>query len=296
MRYGTSYCEVGSLFGLTAADLTDEQLKKINLDKLLEFADTDPRADKIISEQMKTWEDIRMHFSGLGEKTVDNMPHTYQKYNQFVSANSVPTDGWYRRDNFIFWKLLNDDNKVMECKRWLKGDKNAFDATGMDYSWLYNVYPRLAKKVTEKILCIPRHEYLRELKFKVLIPALPEPELLKHLPTIYGEGRPFSFYLTSNKFTPAKEKEALLRAMSGKNLPSMDIILDKSILVKIPPVTRLKLLESILFNMYDGKAIFTDIKTPDDLNSLLFVTSVKYNGRVQKVVDKFKKIYIQDKV
>ena len=57
-RSGT-YCDAGNLFGLDFEDLTHEQLKKINIHKLVEFLHNDNNNDydhniaKIIAQCLK---------------------------------------------------------------------------------------------------------------------------------------------------------------------------------------------------------------------------------------------------
>ena len=283
-----SYCDSGDLFGLSSLDLTDAQLEKIRIDKIMEFVDTDPRADKIISNRIDSWDVIRKHFSNLNYSEADRMPNTIKKYNEFIFSNRVPIDSWHSRNSYIFWKLLNEDNKIKECKHWLRGNLNVFDPANADFGWLYSKHPRLAKSIASKIIggTIP-YNYKKEQEYKSLIPHLPKSEMDKYLDVIYKEGKPYRLYLASNQFTPDKYTDAILRYMSGKStIPSIPVVLSKKNLTKLPPVTRLKLLESLMLD-YGGTLNFVDINTAQDLESLLFVTAVKYNARVQKVVRSF---------
>ena len=107
--------------------------------------------------------------------------------------------------------------------------------------------------------------------------------------------------LSNHPYVVQKAKEAIekygagsgsVRAIAGnKRIPKINVELDESILKELPPVMRLKLLESLLIHMRGGKVSFTDVKTEEKLKPLLFGTAIKYNDRVQTVVQRFKYLY-----
>jgi alpha-glucuronidase len=58
----------------------------------------------------------------------------------------------------------------------------------------------------------------------------------------------------------------------------------------LPPVKRLETLETLLVHT-SSKVKFEDIESSDDLKTLLFGTSIRYNERVRTVINMFKRIY-----
>ena len=61
-------------------------------------------------------------------------------------------------------------------------------------------------------------------------------------------------------------------------------------LKELPPVLRLDVLESIMYNLENTSHIpFIDL-TEDDLRHILFTTSIRHNRRVDYVVNKFKQL------
>lgn len=285
------YCDNGELFGLLPSDLSDSQIEKINTTKLIEFIGIDARVDKILGDRIDSWEIIRQQFGGLQNCSAKHAQYISKKYNEFISCNRLPTS-WYNRKNYFFWNLLNEDNKVSECKRWISGKDNIIDISAIDFNWLYSEHPRIAKTMAKNIISEADCGYYSSYSsyFQNLIPCFDELELNKYFHIIYDKGYPYHLYLASNKFTPEIYMERLLRYMAGKKtIPVMKVVMSKNILSKIPPVARLKLLESLVYKT--NRINFLDISTSKDLESLLFVTSVKYNSRVKGVISAFNENY-----
>lgn len=298
-KYSSQRAQWGEIFGLTSNDLTTQQLEKITIGKLLEFTSSDSRIEKIIGDKVVSantkWEDLSA-LSNLDDDDVKKVPYITQKYNEFIATHACPNESCYGRDRYIIWKFLNKENKVKECKDWLNDQRASFSPNKDDFDWLFAEYLDVAKSIANKIMSSSSryygHYYYsdKEQHYKNMLPSFPEDFLKEKIDFISKQVKPFPLYLLSNKFTPLDYAEKLLRSIAGKtHIPSMFIKLGNDLLTRIPPVMRLNLVESLLYNMRDGYVEFVDVKDESDLNALFFGTAIKYNTRVQKVVDSFKK-------
>ena len=118
-----------------------------------------------------------------------------------------------------------------------------------------------------------------------------QPYLSQYIDQFTRHGGYACCHLLSNCETPREYIVTQLRFISGKkNIPRVNVVLDKALLSELPPVMRLELFKS-LFDSYRKNIIFSDIKTEEDLSALLFGTAIKYNHRVAKVIEKFKYLY-----
>lgn len=290
-RYRSSAdADWGELFGLTPADLTDKQLKKISFRKLIELAGQDPRVEQIVGNKiLKARREDLEHLSRLEDDEIKLLPHLLSSYNKCLRERGTILDkqkskSYYnRRDDYVFWKWLNNSNKAKEFSRWMDSESSIIDTNQIDYSWLYTTYPWLADKVTEHILTKYKSSATR------LVINLPEVPTKKYVNRILECDRSVYIHLLSNKFTPREHIIKCLREIAGRvRVPALNVELDKSMLLELPSVMRLKLLESLLIHMRSGHVKFSDIDNEDDLKPLLFGTAIKYNARVEYVVRRFR--------
>jgi len=288
----------GFLYGLEPTDLTEEQLKKIDFDKLIEFVVKDQRAEKILGDRLDTApvrEFAMLNY--INDDEIKNVPYLISQYNKNLRNRAADLEQQAKKEyyygdrysKYVFWRLLNSSSKAKELIRWIDGLYSVVNINDIDYNWVHTNYSWLSDKVINKILS----DYNSSAAIK-LVCELPEEPLNKYIEIISAKGT-LSPYLLSNRNTPRKYIVKCLREIAGRvRVPKLNVELDKSILTELPSVMRLKLLESLLINMSNGKIKFTDIHNEEDLKPLLFGTAIKYNSRVENVVRQFKFICPQE--
>ncbi|MFA5024270.1 MAG: hypothetical protein WC523_04900 [Patescibacteria group bacterium] len=288
--YSYSSTGYGEIFGLTSEDLTQQQLEKIQTQKLIEFIESDSRVERIIGDRVDSgaW-DVVKYFGSYCD-ALKNHKYLIRKYNKLISSGKSPEDSYYYRNRYYHWPLLNEKNKIKECEYWINGCASSFDPAQEDFNWLFSGYLPLAEQLTQKIVDM-MGQYNTDKMTRNLISGLPEQFLLKYLRLFKKHAK---LYLLSNQYTPDKHMESILRYISGKSsFPDISVKLRKDVVLKLPSVMRLKSFETMIgINRYSfNKVKIVDITVPEDLDFIFFGTSMKYNSRVQKVVAALKKEY-----
>jgi len=286
--------EWGELFGLTPADLTDEQLDKVSFRKLIELANQDTRVEKVLGDKMlkATKEDLE-HLARLEDAEVKELPYLVSQYNKCLRERGPVLEKekskkyYDNRSDYVFWRLMNKSNKGKEFARWIDGKDSIVDSDKIDYEWLFQSYPWIADQVVNKILK-GATGYNKNSAIRMVC-NLPEEPTKRYVEQICEKDKSIYVHLLSNRYTPRKNIIKCLREVAGRvRVPKLSVELDKSMLLELPPVMRLKLLESLLIHMRSGHVKFTDISTEEELKPLLFGTAIKYNSRVEQIVRRFK--------
>jgi hypothetical protein len=297
-RYGAN-AGWGEIFGLSPNDLTVQQLEKINTQKLTELIALDSRCHIVLADRFEKINIADLSFlSNLDVAEINLSPYLLQKYNEMVRlrANDIETSsksnyGNYR-DRYIYWKMLDIINKKEECVRWIDNKDSVFNASRVDYTWLYNTYPDISDNIVIKVLYENSSSAIAN-----VVTGLPKDPLLAHIDIIFSRDRSTYVHALSNKNTPKAYIVKALRAIAGRQrgIPSIQVELSKEILSELPPTMRLELLESLILNLRGIKLTFSDIKTSEDLHALLFGTVIKHTRRVQYVTDRFKMMYEKER-
>lgn len=269
----------GNVCGLSVADLTSEQICKIKSRKLAELALLDSRAAIVLGNKIAHGEEDNI--SSLREYNKDDfdqVPYVVSKYNEFVSRNNDLT-GFSPRASYIYWNILDESNRLKELNRYVNNNESVVSSTFTDYRWLVNnKQTDLVNKIISKNLR-SRHNIDR-IRVMVNIPneclPLHDKEIFDNPPKIYA-------YLLSNIEISERYVIKILRSIAGrKRIPKVAVSINKDILRKLPPVTRLKALETLVLSR--SKVNFSDI-TKDELEEMLFTTSMKYTDRVSKILN-----------
>lgn len=283
----------GEIFGLAPTDLTLQQLEKISTDKLVEFAPADPRVEQIIGNRIARTmnaDDIK-YLKNLHESEFNDLLYIKNKYNECIALNSesLATSNskgrWNaRRTDFVWWNRLSRGNQSQEFTRWIDGKESIIEPHKIDYNWLHQNHEWLTDSIITKIF-----DSKISINITRMIPQLPEKHMLRYLKRIFECDKSIYAHSLSNLYTPKEYVIKALRAIAGKKrVPQVRVTLSKSHLEKLPPVMRLQVLESLLIYMRGGNVAFSDIKSEEELGTLLFGTAIKYNARVQQVVKRFK--------
>jgi len=325
IRYSES-SKWGELYGLLPSDLTNEQLKKLSFKKLVEFAATDKRAEKLVAESLMT-EDMNnlRYLENLEDKELQGLPLFLDKYNEFVVKRSKAIDGktssWSDdRTRWVRWELLNDKNRKREINRRLNGSRSVAILANIDYQWLRKSDVELAnktilhvmdkgstKETLQMLSTINHSELYREHPLvgaqlvtksfknsgKVLesiISKMPKEVYLAILPKLFEQPKGAYMYAVCNPHTPKKQALKALRAIAKKrSIPNIKIPIDVGMLKDLPPVTRLDILESIMRNVSKTEDLpFTDL-TEEKLRHMLFTAVIRHTNRVEFVVNTFNK-------
>lgn len=269
----------GNVCGLSVADLTSEQICKIKSRKLAELALLDSRAAIVLGNKIAHGEEDNI--SSLREYNKDDfdqVPYVVSKYNEFVSRNNDLT-GFSPRASYIYWNILDESNRLKELNRYVNNNESVVSSTFTDYRWLVNnKQTDLVNKIISKNLR-SRHNIDR---IRVMV-NIPNECLPLHDKEIFDNPSKIYAYLLSNIEISERYVIKILRSIAGrKRIPKVAVSINKDILRKLPPVTRLKALETLVLSR--SKVNFSDI-TKDELEEMLFTTSMKYTDRVSKILN-----------
>jgi hypothetical protein len=293
----------GTLFGLNPKELTDEQFKNINFNKLIEFLDTDPRAENILCEKIMVAPITEIQRIAEIYKTIPNFPNLLAKYNDFLKTrrHEINKDNSYGlREKLVIWDLLDDENKTQEYSSWLKGQRTIIREDIIDFRWLFNNNSILADDLVKKILGgVGQHSQFISHSALNLISNLPREEYIKALPEIFTKSKYFYINALSNPETPDEYTIKALRAANViTTIPAVKAKINNCVLDQLPPIMRLNILEKIVQSgnsrcTWQGdKKIkdnpLVDIKSPDDLKQLLFSSITKHSDRVSKLIKDYK--------
>ena len=289
----------GQLCGLSSADLTEEQLNKLNFPKLIEFLPQDPRVEKIAGDKLLTVALKELgNIKNLTQEELKDKFYFKTKYNEALSIRNKEindqTNYYYYRNQLVFWHLLNDDNKKEEIKQWATGSASVVDEYNIDYKWLYeNGEKEIADQTVLKSLNkLSSYDYRNKDRIKNIVFNLPKEKYLAWLPEIFKRDK-YSFVQTlTNPYTPKEYVITALRAASKMtHPPKVSVNITNEILLSLPPITRLEVIEKIVSQ---GRAKddlpFTEIKTAEDLKQFLFSAITRHIDRVNIVVEQFKKL------
>jgi hypothetical protein len=285
--------EWGDLFGLAPEDLSEEQLKKVKFGKLIELVNEDSRAEKVAGDKLMTCgiKEIA-RIDKLDEKELKELPYLLMQYNKCIRQRTKilekeeETNYSTNRHGYVLWPILDKSNRAKEFARWIDGKKSIIETGEINYPWLYDNYGWLADQVVEKILKNSNYNSGAAVR---LVKNIPEEPTKKYIARIFECNRNIFAHALSNQYTPRNYIVKALREIAGKKkVPGLRVTLDKSMLLELPSVMRLRVLESLLIYMRSGKVSFSDIPSEEELKPLLFGTAIKYNARVQYVVKRFK--------
>lgn len=304
MKYSKARCEWGELFGLDIASLSNEQLDKIDVTKLIEFIKIDPRAEKIVSDKIVSDKSAIGALTAISsfEDEIASCQYFVNKYNELYTKAGGELDKLiknnyaYRRE-YIYWKLLNEENKKIEFARWSKSEDSIVNTSNADYNWLYKHDPTLAESVMDRVLA-DSHSHNPSSAVLNLIQNVPIDKINVLMPKLFNKDKQLYMYALENSNIPEEYAVRALRVTAKRTrIPSIRVKITESILKKIPTVTRLEILESILrcgqFR-YRGGSSASSLKfdgiTEDVLRNLLFGNVVKHNSRVEGVLKRFKEL------
>jgi hypothetical protein len=292
-RYSAS-CEWGDIFGLSPDDLTNAQLHKIDFRKLVEIANSSQRAQIVLGDRiLKATREELQCLHRLENKEIEKLPYAIEQYNTCIKYRSKYLENksgvyyYHKRRDYVFWRILNDSNKIREFVKWINSESSIIDTKNINYEWLYNSSKYVADQVVNKLL---NNIYDKDAVIR-MVRELPEEPLKRFIDKICVCEKWLYINLLSNKYTPREYVSKCLREIAGRtNVPPLNITIDRSMLLEFPPVTRLKVIESVLlFNKKRGRVIFLDINE-EEFKDLLFSTAIKYNARVERAVKLFKSL------
>jgi hypothetical protein len=288
-------CSWGTIFGLNSLDLTDAQLKKIESNKLSEFAISDPRVEKIISERLlkgdfETFKNVTV----FDEKEFIVCKTLFSAYNdglRIFEQKLQKDKGYYWRSDFCKWELLDEINKYIEIDRYLNKDKSVLNINNLKISNLYDKYYRI-NDLIHNIIITENNSYSQRKIDEELFSTLSKEKIEQYITVILTKKSSRVCFLLKNSNLSEEHTILTLRKIAGKDLPPCKPIMakiTKAMLKKIPSVTRLRVMETLYIDICDVKAV-VDINAPEDFNDILFGVSLKYNERAKRVVVYFNKL------
>jgi len=287
--------EWGKLFGLSPLDLTEEQLNKLDFSKLVEFISEDQRVHKILEKQLFTVQVKELYRIYEVQEELCNFSSLVEQYNICLRTRreeiDTQRDYYYGREKIIIWNLLNDENKEYEVSRWASGLSSIINDSNIDYDWLYGKNKDLADKAVARLLNKDYYSYNYDTLIN-LISKLPKDEYVKLLPEIFKKDKHIYIHSLNNPNTPKEYILTSLRAVAKLTRPpDFTVKLSNEILNELPPITRLEVLEKIMYSCRNkGEVPLTDVNSPEDLKQLVFSSTTRHYDRVSKLIDNYKNI------
>lgn len=293
-RYSYSYSDAGEMFGLKSTDLTEEQLKKVNIAKLFEFLSYDDRSGNIVAEKMAldpTSNDWCDPLNNVADIVNEKYPNIVTTYNRIIKEYPAGDDDYYRKCRFI-WPLMDEDLRVEEIQRWTSGRTSIVDGTNLDYKWAFERFPDVAKSAVEKALSTEHsgygYRYTARRSIYHMIDSLPGDKIEEIVPQVKARGIDTYLRLLNNPETPRKHLVDLLRTAHGRTyMPDMQMKIDVEILSKLPPIMRLDMAEKILQSS-GVRADLLDFKDIDEFRTLFMSSVIKYQKRVEMMMQRFR--------
>lgn len=290
------YCDKGTIFGLTSSDLTEEQLRKVDFKKLIEFIEQDERIEAVLSDKIKN---VNLsHLSVLRNyKNLNKFNSFFEAYNnriKSVSDSEIRKDFGYNsvsRYDFIFWDMLDEKNRILEIERWSKGQSSIVRNESVDFAWLYANNKALADEITKNVIS-RNPDYDTEIIVSNLVKHLPKEEIENVIPII------------KEKYSKSYYKDAYLNILGNANMPPAYIVdalrilakktkglkvsvkINEEILRQLPPITRLEALENIFRNHDPYSSVNNPIVGIEEqtIRSLLFSAVIKHPSRVEELI------------
>lgn len=295
----------GELFGLDICTLTEEQLLSIDITKLVEFLDLDARIEKVLVNKVHqvSHKDVAQAFVRFKEldKELSQYPVLYEAYNNYIRLNGdemVEACKEYHlpnRSDFVKWEWLDDRSRDIELNRYAKKEASIVRDTSLDYKWLYDNKTDLAIAIAERVMsgnCVSWGAQGH------LLSTMPEEMIDRFMVPIFkGErkkNKELTFNVLTNPNTPHKYVVRALRNIGRrkKNVPRITVPLGKKVWKDIPSITRLNILESIMYYGANKESLnFDDINSEDEMKELLFSCFLRYYNRVERLLKVFTKRY-----
>lgn len=285
-----SYVQIewGDICGLKSNDLPDDLLKKVKFEKLLECLNTDKRVQYIVASKIldATPNSIRYFKQILA--IISKFPNIVSVYNRYIEKNAeiINCKSYWDRPNYIFWDLLNERNKEVEVLRWINKLSSVISAGSIDYKWLFKKHPDAADQLIKKVW-EQKHSHSRwgQDELKYLIRNVPECKLDEVMGRVFKSAKHLQLEALGNHNLQEKYIVKALRLFAKRSCaPMVNAKITKSMLEKLPTITRLEVIEKLVRQ----KTKIYDIKNEDDFKTLMFDSIIRYPIRVERVVKRFR--------
>jgi hypothetical protein len=286
-----------ALWGLSPTDLTDEQLGKIYTNKLISIINLDARIESIVGDRFAqtSTKDDQLEFiralTSFGREEWSKCQTIKVAYNELLGKTNMlesllRNSYYYNRSSYIFWEALNENYKLVEINNYTEGKGTVADPNTIDILWLCRTSKELAYKLFDKVLLSPH------MSPKSNIIANSSPELLaEFLPRILAyKDKQVRMMLLRNVHTPKEHLNALLREYAKIELysaPKVAVAIGSDLINKLPPITRLEVLERLTRNAVSVKQVFADLKSSDEFRDFTFASAMRYPTRVSDTVTAF---------
>lgn len=282
--YKSSYYhgKYGSICGIHPSKLPIELLQEVDMEKLSECIKEDKRVEEIISTKIESSTIKKITFlKNISDDDILQSPAILKAYNDCIKRSAKDLDGSYVfRNDFIREKLLDNENKMNEVKRWLNGLDSVVNESSVDYTFLFEHFPDLADAKIKKILS----EVYTSRGMYRMIATLPKNKIPEIFPEVMKRKTSVKIHVLCNQYTPKEFIIKALKCIGNKvNIPDIKIKIDEDIIKSLPTITRLDVVETLLNS---GKKIdfAQNFKSKDELANLLFSSAIRYPDRVERAV------------
>jgi len=281
--------------------------------------------DIVIDKLFTSKIDEIAHIRRWRAEDINYIPKLHKAYNKFLKDRASDIEAHMRssyssKSDYYMWAALDDYNKLSLIKKQFNNSNRYYASNviphDIDYNWLYSKDTDLFRQVVRHMLVATskfRDYMLDNIDYNILYASEPElsAELIKKafnekgslvntvivkmppdvykvlLPQIFrDENKSIQKYTLSRRDTPESYTLKALRTIANRtNVPVIKVDITTKMLQKLPPVTRLNVISSIIYSSQDSS--FVDL-TEDDLRHMLFTTTVRYPNKVKYVIDRFK--------
>ena len=293
-----------NIYGIHISAFTMGQLAVMDFAKLVEFLDEDVRVAPVVISRIPGLDiggSPSLHRAS--HETLSKFPGIKTAYNQYINKNRALLDAEGMCHRRLSWFLLNEDNRLIEARRWLDGETSAITHYSADYEWLNRHYPeKVDAVVNNAIISIKYGRYGTFSSGDSYVTHSSVAQLIKtanatHLSLIAEVVlknpkeklcRDYSDSMLRNKNLSEKHVGIILKSMvTRKNWPyRVKARITKSVLMSFAPVTRLKMIEGIIQHHY----YIYELEDEADFQRLMFSTIVKHPGRVGAAAREYKQI------
>jgi hypothetical protein len=302
MKYNYSTSDKETIFGLSPADLTTEQLKKVVPNKLIDFL-YDSRVEDILVENLNSYvidseSDIRidLHWLACFEESewskFKKIKRAYLDLCDRTNLFSAVRNG-YNREACVFWPALEFRHQVIEYERYVCGQHFASKATYVDFAEICEFDINIARRIMTTA-------FENKTMINTMIAKCNADLLTEFIPRIQALSNSYRLHLLENPNTPVDLLDGILRVAAKviiHHVPTIRVPIPTAVLENLPPVTRLEVIERIAYRSSNISTVLFDIKTEDDFRMLTFACLSRHTNRVMNVLAKCKgKFKVQDEL
>ena len=298
LGYSNISTEWGTLFGLGLNDLTEEQIHKLCFEKLIEFLPNE-KIEKIIVERINRREfDIdEINYLLYAVNKIDNFknicPNITKAYNDFIYITRQDADAGPSKTgkHELMKQLLNDKNLYNELIRSLKFN-DSYTLTNVystDLEWIksiYNdeVYNYWKIYIDNKL----KNRFTAEYELVRFFKVMNAKQANDFATELKNTNKDWYYCALASPHLNNNDTHDIIKSIrKTTSNHHINAVINESIINRFATVTRLEVVEKILYASSCDTFPFSQDLNTDKMSELLFGSSIKYNNRFNKVIKRY---------